>query len=145
MRIRCRQNAPQRTMRVASKSYSFCFSFRWGFRLQRARAQPAQADRERSKQSRWETRAKSIAPGVKPDRGNACQLIEADQGSPHGPIKPDRAGLDAPSRSARRQSTPGQLAQAHRATRTRQSSQIDQPIDQPWPRTCKLGKHLQAR
>ena len=44
MRIRCRQNAPQRTMRVASKSYSFCLSFRWGFRLQRARAQPAQAD-----------------------------------------------------------------------------------------------------
>ena len=36
MRIRCKQNAPERMMRVISKSYSFRLSFQWGVRLQRA-------------------------------------------------------------------------------------------------------------
>ena len=33
MRIRCRQNAPERSMRVAAKSYSFCLSFFFAYRF----------------------------------------------------------------------------------------------------------------
>ena len=46
MRIRCRQNAPGCTMRIASKSFSFCFSFRMGFRLQRIREDSASRSRQ---------------------------------------------------------------------------------------------------
>ena len=125
MRIRCRQNAPQRTIRVASKSYSFCFTFQWGFRLKRARAQPAQADqKDRSK----------VAGRDEIEAACTGQSSQVEQAWTYQVARP---GAKARWGSLRKPI--GQPARANRATRTRQSSQIDQPIEQPWPRVPLLA------
>ena len=49
-------NAPLRSMSITSRSYSFCFSFRWSFRLQRTCAVRASRSRHIEAKSLGETR-----------------------------------------------------------------------------------------
>ena len=104
MSIRCRQNAPDRTMRVASKSYSFCFSFRWGFRLQRTRAARASPSRQIEAKSLGETR--QVARGR--CEGRSRQPMQANRGRSRQPAQANRAKSTSLGRSR-------QPARAHRA------------------------------
>ena len=47
MRIRCKQNAPERMLTVISKSYAFCLSFHWRLSSAARMCSPRQANRAR--------------------------------------------------------------------------------------------------
>ena len=117
MRIRCRQNAPERKMHVASKSYSFCFSFRWGFRFAArvcSLCKPIEADRSKvawrdapsrsgkvrkpieaahaGKSKQIETAHMSQSSQIhQPGQIEAAYAGQSKQIEAHEPIEPDRA------------------------------------------------------
>ena len=73
MRIRCKQNAPERMLSVISKSHAFCLSFHWRLssaaRMYSPRRLIRGANSGKSMQSRIERRAEVSRPG------NQCNQI----------------------------------------------------------------------
>ena len=110
----------ERTMRVASKNYSFCLPFRWGFRLQCACTACACPSRQTEAKTLRDTH-EVARPGAKAARGSQHEPIEADRSSLRELIEADRA-VEEPAR-------------ANRAACTRRSRQIEQP----GPRESKLA------
>ena len=91
MRKRCKQNAPERMMRVISKSCAFCLSFHWGFRLQREYAAHAGQFRGVSrkidaKSHREACRSLLARQSMQPDRLHSCKMIIQK----HGLSQPER-------------------------------------------------------
>jgi len=86
----------------------------------------------------------SLAARAQPKSSRFAQADRGSQNRAHVDPKhlPDAykvAEGSVPIRSARRQSTLAKPARANRAAHTRRSRQIEQPLEQPWPRGSKLG------
>ena len=91
MRIQCKQNAPERMMRVISKSYSFRLSFQWGVRLQRACAAHARRFESKIDAKSLRETCRSRSARRKSSSRQPARVIRGRSSSLRRPIEANRA------------------------------------------------------